>query len=134
MIHKLTQAMIRWMSRVITQPRDELDRWQRAARFAYDLAIYGGRQLRHDRAPQMAAALAFRTLFALVPLGRDSYCNHVQLARFIRNKKSDTSPHPPALLKQLRAIGWVGLREKECHCKKRHNGHDAHGDHELDEA
>jgi len=57
-----------WLWRVATRPREELDRWQRAARFAYDLGRYGSKQLRHDRAPQMAAALAFRTLFALLPV------------------------------------------------------------------
>ncbi len=62
------RAAVQWLKRVVTQPRDELDRWQRAARFAYDLGRYGGRQLTRDRAPQMAAALAFRTLFALFPV------------------------------------------------------------------
>lgn len=64
----MIKSLIRWLRRVITQPRQELDRWQRAVRFAYDLARAGGRQLGRDRAPQMAAALAFRSLFALVPV------------------------------------------------------------------
>ena len=62
------QKVLRWISHVIQQPRDELSRWQRAARYSYDLARYGLRQLREDRAPQMAAALAYETLFALVPV------------------------------------------------------------------
>jgi len=57
-----------WLRRVATQPRSELTRWQRAARFAYDLTVYGARQLKQDRAPQMAGALAFRTLFGLLPV------------------------------------------------------------------
>ncbi|MCH8007181.1 MAG: YihY family inner membrane protein, partial [Planctomycetes bacterium] len=57
-----------WFTRALTQPRDELDRWERALRFPYDLGRYGARQLRQDRAPQMAGALAFRTLFALLPV------------------------------------------------------------------
>ncbi len=61
-------SLARWLRRVITQPWEELDRWQRAVRFAYDLGRFGARQLRNDRAPQMAAALAFRTLFALLPV------------------------------------------------------------------
>ncbi|MFV2069155.1 MAG: YihY/virulence factor BrkB family protein, partial [Pirellulales bacterium] len=65
---RFTQAVLGWLRRVVTQPREELDRWQRAARFAYDLGRTGARQLRHDRAPQMAAALAFRTLFGLIPV------------------------------------------------------------------
>jgi membrane protein len=64
----MIKSLIQWLRRVITQPRQELDRWQRAVRFAYDLARVGGRQLSRDRAPQMAAALAFRSLFALVPV------------------------------------------------------------------
>lgn len=57
-----------WLRRAVTQPQEELNRWQRAARFAYDLGRYGARQLREDRAPQMAAALAFHTLFGLAPV------------------------------------------------------------------
>ena len=57
-----------WVRRVITEPRDELGRWQRTVRFAYDLMRHGGKQLRQDRASQMAAALAFRTIFALLPV------------------------------------------------------------------
>ena len=64
----MIKSLIHWLRRVVTQPRQELDRWQRAVRFAYDLARVGGRQLSRDRAPQMAAALAFRSLFALVPV------------------------------------------------------------------
>ena len=57
-----------WLRRVISQPRGELDRWQKAARDAYDLGRYGARQLREDQAPLMAGALAFRTLFGLLPV------------------------------------------------------------------
>ena len=56
------------LGRVMTKPRDELTRFQRTLRFLYDLGRYGARQLQHDRAPQMAGALAFRTLFALLPV------------------------------------------------------------------
>ena len=62
------QRVLHWIGHVIRQPRHELDRWQRAARFSYDLGRFGTRQLREDRAPQMASALAFQTLFALVPV------------------------------------------------------------------
>ena len=68
MIGRLIKSLAAWLRRVVTRPREELSRWQKAARFAYDLFRYGGRQLRQDRAPQMAAALAFRTLFALIPV------------------------------------------------------------------
>jgi membrane protein len=62
------QRVLHWIGHVVRQPWHELDRWQRAARFSYDLGRFGTRQLREDRAPQMAAALAFQTLFALVPV------------------------------------------------------------------
>lgn len=61
-------AVLAWLTRVATQPLDELNRWQKAARFCYDLSRFGARQLREDRAQQMAAALAFRTLFGLLPV------------------------------------------------------------------
>jgi membrane protein len=65
---KRIQGLLSWLARVATQPLDELDRWQKAARFCYDLGRFGARQLREDRAQQMAAALAFRTLFGLLPV------------------------------------------------------------------
>ncbi|NOX53266.1 MAG: YihY family inner membrane protein [Planctomycetes bacterium] len=68
MIQRYVRATTNWLKRVVTQPRHELDRWQKAVRFMYELGHYGARQLRNDRAPQMAAALAFRALFALFPV------------------------------------------------------------------
>ena len=67
-VHAWFKAVLSWLKRVVTQPREELDRWQKAVRFAFDLGRFGARQLRHDRAPQMAAALGFRALFGLVPV------------------------------------------------------------------
>ena len=64
----MLEAIAHWLKRVVTQPRAELNRWQTAVRFADDLVRFGARQLRHDRAQQMAAALAFRTLFGLLPV------------------------------------------------------------------
>jgi membrane protein len=52
----------------MVQPHSELNRFQKTLRFIYDLGRHGARQLQHDRAPQMAGALAFRTLFALLPV------------------------------------------------------------------
>ena len=68
MIRRRLRPLIQWIKRVVTQPRHELKRWQKALRFTYDLGRYGTRHLRHDRAPQIAAALSFRTLFALFPV------------------------------------------------------------------
>lgn len=52
-----------WFSR----PDQELSRWQRIGMFAVALAMHCAGQLRRDRAPQMAAALAYKTLFGLIP-------------------------------------------------------------------
>jgi len=57
-----------WLRKAITSPRSELGRWERRARFAYDLGSYGARRLRRDSATQMAAALSYRTLFSLLPV------------------------------------------------------------------
>lgn len=67
LIGKIRSAL-QWLRSAITQPMEELGRWERAARSAYELGRYGTRQLEKDRAPQMAAALAFRTLFSLAPV------------------------------------------------------------------
>ncbi|MBN1342030.1 MAG: YihY/virulence factor BrkB family protein, partial [Phycisphaerae bacterium] len=57
-----------WLRRLLTTPTAELSRWQYAARFLVELCRQGARQLREDQANQMAAALAFRTIFGLVPV------------------------------------------------------------------
>ena len=62
------ETVTQWLKRVVTQPLDELNRYQKAARSAYDLGRFGARQLQHDRATEMASALAFRTLFGLLPV------------------------------------------------------------------
>jgi len=67
-ISQWIDAFLSWLTRAITEPRSELTRWEQAARFTYDLGRHGARQLRQDRAPQMAAALAYRTLFGLLPV------------------------------------------------------------------
>lgn len=68
MIRRFIRDAADWFSRVVHHPREELTHWQATARFWYDLARVGGRRLQEDRALQMAAALAFHTLFALMPL------------------------------------------------------------------
>jgi len=67
-VNYFISSTIEWMKRVVTQPRGELTRWQRMARYTYDLVRAGWKQLAQNRAPQMGAALAFRTLFALLPV------------------------------------------------------------------
>ena len=51
----------------LTSPEAELTRWRRTVISAAALALHCARQLRRDRAPQMAAALAYRTIFGLIP-------------------------------------------------------------------
>lgn len=68
MVRQQLKAMGEWFNRVITEPRSELTRLQRATRFVADLFRHGTRQLKQHRATQMAAALSFRTLFGLIPV------------------------------------------------------------------
>ncbi|MFG0328365.1 MAG: YhjD/YihY/BrkB family envelope integrity protein [Phycisphaerales bacterium] len=57
-----------FIRRMLTTPIEELTRWQYALRFFMEMCRHGARQLREDRAGQMAAALSFQTLFGLVPM------------------------------------------------------------------
>lgn len=52
----------------VRDPEGEVTRLQATARYAYDLARHGGAQLVRHRAPLLAAALAYRTLFSLIPV------------------------------------------------------------------
>jgi membrane protein len=56
-----------WMRDLWTRPVDRLGRWHRAMRYSVELAVHGAKELRHDRATQMAAALTYHTLFSLLP-------------------------------------------------------------------
>ncbi len=57
-----------WLKRILLTPTVELNRWQYFVRFVAELIRTGMKQLQEDRAGQMAAALAFRTIFGLVPV------------------------------------------------------------------
>lgn len=57
-----------WFRAALTDPVSELSRWQRSTRRAVRVVAYSVRHLGEDRAPQMAAALSFRTLFGLLPV------------------------------------------------------------------
>lgn len=59
---------LHWLRTLITEPQNELTRWEKAIRYCYDLGVHGWRALQRDKAPQMASALAFRTLFAMLPV------------------------------------------------------------------
>jgi len=56
------------MRRLLQQPKHELSRAQLTVRYALDLGRHCARELRRDRAPEMAAALTYRTIFSLVPI------------------------------------------------------------------
>ncbi|MGB0716967.1 MAG: YihY/virulence factor BrkB family protein [Phycisphaerae bacterium] len=51
----------------MTTRADQLTGWQYVLRFAIELFRHGAARLQQDRASVMAAALAFRTIFGLVP-------------------------------------------------------------------
>lgn len=61
---KLQHKLKSWL----TNPGAELSRTSRTLRFTAQLALYVARELKEGRAPQIAAALSFRTLFSLLPL------------------------------------------------------------------
>lgn len=52
---------------LLTEPLEELSRAQRAMRYMLDFGRYCARELRADRAGEMAAALTYHTLFSLLP-------------------------------------------------------------------
>jgi YihY family inner membrane protein len=64
---ELRRRSVDFVRRLLTQPIDELTRWQRTLRFALDLARYCAKKLVRDRAKEMAAALTYHTLFSLLP-------------------------------------------------------------------
>jgi len=53
---------------LLITPVEELGRWQYVFRFLIEVCRHGVKQLREDRAGQIAAALAFRTIFGLIPV------------------------------------------------------------------
>src|SRR3954466_14581866 len=59
---KHVQPVIHWFTQAVTEPRSQLDRTERFVRYTYELGVHGWVALRRDNAPQMAAALSFRTL------------------------------------------------------------------------
>ena len=57
-----------WLRQAVTEPQRNLDEFQRRVRDAFEIGRFSLRHLAQDRAPQMAAALAFRTLFGILPV------------------------------------------------------------------
>lgn len=65
---KRVSGLIQSIRRGLTEPIGDLNRTQRALRFAIDLVRHCARELGRDQAPQMAAALTYRTIFSLIPI------------------------------------------------------------------
>lgn len=61
---QITQTIQRWLS----QPVEELRRGQRALRYAIDVARVAAKAMSNHRVAILAAALTYRTIFALVPV------------------------------------------------------------------
>ncbi len=57
-----------WFDHILTSPGQELSRWVRLVKFQVQLGRFSFRRLKDLNAPAMAAALSFRTLFAMIPL------------------------------------------------------------------
>jgi membrane protein len=64
---KLLQDLRQRVHGLLTQPLEELTRAQRSLRYMLDFGRYCVRELRADRAGEMAAALTYHTLFSLLP-------------------------------------------------------------------
>lgn len=64
----MVQQLFDWLRRWVTEPRGELGRLERAARYAAQVAWHCAGELLRNDASQMAAALTYRTIFSLVPL------------------------------------------------------------------
>lgn len=60
--------LIQYILEAVTRPRAELTRRQHQVRYAWELVVHCGRQLRRHRAEGMAAELTYRTIFALIPV------------------------------------------------------------------
>lgn len=62
------QKTTEWLDHITTAPGQELNRWVRLIKFQVQLCRFSWRRLRELNAQAMAAALSFRTLFAMIPL------------------------------------------------------------------
>jgi membrane protein len=86
----------KWVQRIWREPKSELNRWERAARFLVALALHCWGELQRDRANEMAAALTYHTLFSLLPTAALTL---VVLAAFV-------SPEDLATFRQD-AVAWA---------------------------
>jgi membrane protein len=61
-------SILQRLRSAITDPIEELSKWERIVVYVWRLVEKGARQLSDDRASMMAASLTYRTLFGLLPV------------------------------------------------------------------
>ena len=61
-------SVFKRIQKALTDPKEELTRWERYAVYIWRLVKQGAKQLSQDRASMMAASLTYRTLFGLLPV------------------------------------------------------------------
>ena len=59
---------VQWVRQAVHEPKRNLDDVQQRVRNGFEIGRFCLRHLAQDRAPQMAASLAFRTLFGILPV------------------------------------------------------------------
>jgi len=64
---RILQTISQSVHGLLTEPLEELSRAQRTLRYMLDFGRYCAKELRADRAGEMAAALTYHTLFSLLP-------------------------------------------------------------------
>ena len=85
-----------WVSQAVHEPRRNLDEVQQRVRNGFEIARFCLRHLAQDRAPQMAASLAFRTLFGILPvLVVVTVAARSLLGANFQNITGTSSSHPP---------------------------------------
>ena len=61
-------SILQRLQKALTDPKSELNRWERFVIYIWKLSKQGAKQLSQDRASMMAASLTYRTLFGLLPV------------------------------------------------------------------
>lgn len=61
-------SILKRIQTAISNPIDELTRWERIILYIWKVIRQGAHQLKEDRASMMAASLTYRTLFGLLPV------------------------------------------------------------------
>ena len=64
----LLRDVLQHFRRLVTAPREELSLFQRSLAFWMHLVVSCAGELKSNKAPQVAAALTYHTLFSLVPM------------------------------------------------------------------